>query len=161
MRSLVVLANNAGAFPEEGNESLEQLPLDYFDEAFPVNVVGVARVTRSFLPLPTKALHPRVINISSLEGSVSQKEYVRDCCHSASKAAPNMLTRVMAAEFSPRGIPVAAVTPRSVKTELGAPQAPLTAEESFRSLAGTIERVSPQDDWQFLDRNGLKGVTAW
>lgn len=161
VRSLDVLVNNAGVFPEEGDEPLEQLPLDCFDEAFSVNVVGVARVTRTFLPLLTRAAHPRVINISSLAGSVSQKEDARYYCYSASKAALNMLTRAMAAELRPRGITVVAVTPGWVKTELGGPQAPLSVEESVRSLAGTIERVSPQDAGQFLDRNGLKGVAAW
>jgi len=161
VRALDVLINNAGVFPEEGSEPLEKLPLDCFEEAFAVNVVGVARVTRTFLPLLTRGRHPRVINMSSLAGSVSQKEDSRYYCYSASKAALNMLTRAMAAELRPRGITVVAVTPGWVKTQMGGPQAPLTVEESVRSLAGTIERLSPQEAGQFLDRNGLKGAAAW
>ena len=161
VRSLDVLVNNAGVFPEEGSEPLETLPLECFEEAFSVNVVGVARVTRSFLPLLTRAPHPRVINISSLAGSVAQKEDARHYCYSASKAALNMLTRAMAAELRPRGITVVAVTPGWVKTEMGGPQAQLSVEESVRSLAGTIERVSPQDAGHFLDRHGAKGAAAW
>jgi len=161
VRALDVLVNNAGVFPEEGNEPLDKLPLDCFEEAFAVNVVGVARVTRLLLPLLTRAKHPRVINISSLAGSIAAKEDSRHYCYSASKAALNMLTRAMAAELRPRGVTVVAVTPGWVQTEMGGPQAPLTVEESARSLAGTIDRVSHHEAGQFLDRDGRAGVAAW
>jgi NAD(P)-dependent dehydrogenase (short-subunit alcohol dehydrogenase family) len=160
-RSLDVLINNAGVFPEEGSEPLEQLPLDCFEEAFAVNVVGVARVTRLFLPLLTRSSHPRVVNISSLAGSITTKDDSRHYCYSASKAALNMLTRAMAAELRPRGVTVVAVTPGWVKTEMGGPQAPLTVEESAASLAATIDRLTHHDAGHFLDREGRKGVAAW
>ena len=161
VRGLDVLVNNAGVFPEEGNESLESLPLECFEEAFAVNVVGVARVTRVFLPLLTRAAHPRVINMSSLAGSVSGKEDSRHYCYSASKAALNMLTRTMAAELRPRGVTVVAVTPGWVKTEMGGPDALLAVEDSARSLAATIDRITHHDAGHFLDRDGQKGVAAW
>jgi len=161
VRALDVLVNNAGVFPEEGSEPLEHLPLDCFEEAFAVNVVGVARVTRVFLPMLGRAAHPRVINISSLAGSISGKEDSRYYCYSASKAALNMLTRAMAAELRPRGITVVAVTPGWVKTEIGGAHAPLATEESARSLAGTIGRISRHDAGHFLDRDGQKGAAAW
>jgi NAD(P)-dependent dehydrogenase (short-subunit alcohol dehydrogenase family) len=161
VRALDALVNNAGVFPEEGNERLEDLPLALFEEAFSVNVVGVARVTRAFLPLLGAAVHPRVVNISSLAGSIARKEDARHYCYSASKAALNMLTRTMAAELRPRGITVVAVTPGWVRTELGGPQAPLSAEESARSLGRTIERISPQDAGHFFDRDGSRATVAW
>ncbi|MFZ9932189.1 MAG: SDR family oxidoreductase [Chthoniobacterales bacterium] len=161
VRGLDVLVNNAGVFPEEGNESLEGLPLACFEEAFAVNVVGVARVTRIFLPLLTRAPHPRVLNISSLAGSITTKEDSRHYCYSASKAALNMLTRSMAAELRSRGVTVVAVTPGWVKTEMGGPLAPLTVEESASSLAATIDRISRHDAGCFLDREGRNGVAAW
>ena len=161
LRAIDVLVNNAGVLPEEGNETLEELPLERFAEAFAVNVVGVARVTRAFLPLLTAAPHPRVVNMSSRAGSVSQKEDSRHYCYSASKAALNMLTRAMAAELRPRGVTVVAVTPGWVKTEMGGPQAPLTVAESAVSLAATIDRVTPGDAGRFLDRDGNRETTAW
>ena len=88
VRRLDVLVNNAGVFPENGSESLEQLPLECFEEAFGVNVVGVARVTRMFLPLLTRAAHPRVINMSSLAGSIGEKEDSRYYCYSAVQGRP-------------------------------------------------------------------------
>jgi len=161
LRSLDVLVNNAGVFPEEGSETLEELPLACFEEAFAVNVIGVARVTRAFLPLLVRAPHPRVVNVSSRAGSIAQKEDSRHYCYSASKAALNMLTRGMAAELRPRGITVVAVTPGWVQTEMGGLRAPVGVEDSARSLAATIEGVTPGDAGQFLDRDGKKGTAAW
>jgi NAD(P)-dependent dehydrogenase (short-subunit alcohol dehydrogenase family) len=67
----------------------------------------------------------------------------------------------MAAELRPRGVTVVAVTPGWVKTEIGGPNATITAEDSARSLAATIDRVTHHDAGQFLDRNGSKGVATW
>ena len=125
------------------------------------NLTHVARVTRVFLPLLTRAAHPRVVNMSSLAGSVAAKEDSRHYCYSASKAALNMLTRAMAAELRPRGVTVVAVTPGWVKTEIGGPRAPLSVEESAASLAATIDRLTHHDAGQFLDRDGRQGVAAW
>lgn len=161
VRVLDVLVNNAGALPEQGDEALEDLALECFEEAFAVNVVGVARVTRLFLPLLGRARHPRVVNISSRMGSIAGKEDASLYCYSASKAALNMLTRSMAAELRPRGISVVAVTPGWVRTEIGGPEAPLSVEESARSLAATIGRISPKESGQFLDRDGRAGAAAW
>lgn len=161
VRAVDVLVNNAGVFPEVGNEELEKLPLRFFEEAFAVNVVGVARVTRSFLPLLGRAGHPRVVNISSRAGSVGSKEDHSHYAYSASKAALNMLTRTMAAELRLRGITVVAVTPGWVKTEMGGPSATITVAESARSLAATIDRLTAGDAGEFLDRDGRRGEVAW
>ncbi len=159
--TLDVLLNNAGVFPEEGNETLEELPLKFFEEAFAVNVVGVARVTRAFLPLLERADHPRVVNLSSLAGSISTKDDGKHYCYSASKAALNMLTRTMSAELRLRGITVVSVTPGWVKTEMGGPRAPLCVAESAESLTGMLEGLSPEDSGHFLDRHGRRGVPPW
>jgi len=156
-----VLVNNAGVFPEEGDEPLEELPLRFFAEAFEVNVVGVARVTRAFLPLLGRAAQPRVINISSRAGSIGMKDNAKHYCYSASKAALNMLTRTMAAEWRARGVTVVSVTPGWVQTEMGGPAAPLAAEEAARSLAGMIGGLAPEDSGEFLDRDGRRGVVPW
>ncbi len=158
---LDVLVNNAAVFPEEGRESLEELPLAHFAEAFATNVTGVARVTRAFLPNLARAAHPRVVNISSRAGSISEKEDSNYYCYGASKAALNMLTRTMAAGLGARGITVVAVSPGWVKTEMGGPNALITTGESAHSLAGMIEGLAPGDAGQFLDRDGRRGVVAW
>jgi NAD(P)-dependent dehydrogenase (short-subunit alcohol dehydrogenase family) len=72
-----------------------------------------------------------------------------------------MLTRSMAAELRPRGIIVVAITPGWVRTPMGGSPATPSVEESARSLATTITRLTAGDAGHFLDRDGHRGVAAW
>jgi len=159
--SLDVLVNNAAIFPGDGTERLEDLDLAWFGEAVETNVTGTARVVRAFLPLLRKGIHPRVVNISSGAGSISDKEDYDYYPYSVSKAALNMLTRAMAAEFRPEGIAVTALSPGWVKTEMGGANAPLTPDQSARSLCATIQKLTLADTGKFLGRDGQPGDYAW
>lgn len=158
---LDVLVNNAAVFPGEGNERLEELDLQTFSQAFETNVVGVARVTRAFLALLRKASRPRLVNISSGAGSISDKTDYDYYPYSISKAALNMLTRAIAAELQPAGIVTAAISPGWVKTDMGGPNAPLSPEESAASLLRTITQLSSEDSGKFLGRDGTTAGYSW
>ena len=153
-KSLDVLVNNAAVFPGEGDEPFERVDPEWFNEAFDCNVTGVARVTRAFLPHLKNSANARVANISSGAGSISEKEDFAYYPYSVSKAALNMLTRALAAEFRSKGIVVAAISPGWVKTEMGGPNAPLTPQESARTLVQTITGLTMEQTGKFLGRNG-------
>jgi NAD(P)-dependent dehydrogenase (short-subunit alcohol dehydrogenase family) len=153
-KSLDVLVNNAAVFPGEGHEPFESVELKWFNAAFDSNVVGVARVTRAFLPHLRKSSRARIANISSGAGSISEKEDFDYYAYSVSKAALNMLTRALSAEFRPEGIIVTAISPGWVKTRMGGSNAPLTPQESARSLFRTITRVTMEQSGRFLGRDG-------
>lgn len=159
--ALDLLVNNAGVFPEEGDESLVDFDLQFFRDAFETNVIGVARVTRAFLPLLEKGDRPRVVNISSGSGSISHKEDNGHYAYSASKAALNMLTRTMANELKSRGICVVALTPGWVKTEMGGENAPLQAKDSAEAIAKTITSLTMKEAGCFLERTGDHSPYAW
>ena len=159
--SLDALVNNAAIFPGEGNERLVELDLAWFAEAVETNVTGVARVTRECIPLLRKGSQPRVVNISSGAGSIGDKEDYEYYPYSVSKAALNMLTRAMAAEFRPEGITVTALSPGWVQTEMGGPNAPLSPEQSASSLHSTICRLTVADSGHFLGRDGQAGDYIW
>lgn len=158
---LDVLVNNAAIFPGEGDEPLRDLDLAWFAEAIETNVTGVARVTRAFLPLLSKSPAPRIANISSGAGSISDKEDNLYYPYSVSKAGLNMLTRAMAAEFRADGIAIAAISPGWVRTEMGGENAPLTPEQSAHSLFGTISGLTMEDTGAFLGRDGRSDDYAW
>jgi NAD(P)-dependent dehydrogenase (short-subunit alcohol dehydrogenase family) len=159
--ALDVLVNNAAVFPEEGDESIFEMKLEHFREAFETNVLGVILVTRAFVPLLEKGNQPRIVNISSGAGSVAAKEDYGYYAYSASKAALNMVTRALAAELRPRGICVVAMTPGWVKTEMGGPNAPLTPEESARAIAKTITTLRMEKTSRFIERTGGEVKYGW
>lgn len=159
--ALDILVNNAAIFPGEGNERLQELDLDWFAEAVETNVAGVARVSRAALPLLRKSQQPRIANISSGAGSISDKEDFNYYAYSVSKAGLNMLTRAMAAEFREDGIAVTAISPGWVKTEMGGANAPLTPEQSARSLYRTITGLTLGESGCFLGRDGHSNDYVW
>ncbi|MBV9733292.1 MAG: SDR family NAD(P)-dependent oxidoreductase, partial [Verrucomicrobia bacterium] len=59
-----VIVNNAGVMPERGNEKITSIDFDHFRDAFEINVLGCARVIRSFLPHLRRSNRPRILNLS-------------------------------------------------------------------------------------------------
>ncbi len=159
--SLDVVVNNAAVFPGEGDECLDQLDLAWFGEAFETNVTGVARVTRAFLPLLRRSERSRIVNITSGAGSIADKHDYDYYAYSVSKAALNMLTRSMAAEFRPEGLIVTAISPGWVRTEMGGPNATITPDESAQSLYTTISDLDLSQSGEFLGRDGKDDDYRW
>lgn len=159
--SIDALVNNAGLFPEEGDESIGTIDLAHFQSAFETNVVGTARITRALLPLLERGDCPRIVNISSGAGSISDKTDHAYYAYSTSKAALNMFTRALAAELQPRGICVVAMTPGWVKTRMGGDNAPLSPEESARAIAKTVLDLTLEKTSLFLERDGRECRYGW
>ena len=86
------------------------------------------------------ALHPRI-------GFYGYRE---------SKAALNMFTRSLAAEFGPEGFICIVLHPGWVKTDLGGPQAPLQVEDSVRGMIGVIDGLGPDDNGTFWTHAGKR-----
>jgi NAD(P)-dependent dehydrogenase (short-subunit alcohol dehydrogenase family) len=160
-KKLDVLVNNAGIMPEAGNESILNIDLDLFWRAFNTNVLGTARVIRAFYPLLAQSERPRIVNVSSGLGSISTREGHDHYAYSASKAALNMLTRTIANELGPKGVTTVAISPGWVRTEMGGEQATLSPEESAQTLAEAIQKIGPELNGEFLDRNGRTGHYFW
>ncbi len=108
--SLDVLVNNAGIYKFA---PLEEVTEAHFHQHFDVNVLGLLLATqeacRHFGPAGGS-----VINISSV---VSRNAMPGSSVYSATKAAVDSITRVLAAELGPRRIRVNAINPGGVETE--------------------------------------------
>ncbi len=159
--ALDVLVNNAAIFCGEGDETLENLDLNWFAESIETNVAGVARVSRAFLPHLRRSEAARIVNISSGAGSISEKDDCRYYPYSVSKAALNMLTRGMAAELRPENIIVTPISPGWVKTDMGGENAEITAEESAAALFDTIIGLTADQSGEFLGRDGTSEGYSW
>ncbi|GIF72010.1 hypothetical protein Asi02nite_15280 [Asanoa siamensis] len=116
-----MLVNNAGVF--EGMVGPDDVDVARAEQVFAVNVLGVVRVTRAFLPLLRASAHPVIVNLSTVLGSFGvvtdparpQSGYSLPL-YAASKAALGMLT-VRYAKGLP-DIKVNAVEPGFCATDL-------------------------------------------
>lgn len=159
--SLDILINNAGVNPDSKEEKFEDMDLAHFAMAFEVNVVGVARVARAFLPFLRKSNTPRIINVSSGAGSIAIKTNFKLYSYSTSKAALNMFTRALAAELKPENIIVVALSPGWVRTDMGGDDAEISPEESANCIFSTAHRLTMDNSSQFFGRDGNQDNYNW
>lgn len=158
-KSINLLVNNAGinsgAFPEaKKNRSLGTLEPEGMMKMLAVNAVGPILVTQCLLPFLEAAPWAKVLNISSWLGSISNKTTGGNYGYSASKAALNMLGRILAFDLKERGIHSAMFNPGWVKTDMGGPRAALTAEQSVTGILKFAEKLGDDQVGGFFDHNG-------
>jgi NAD(P)-dependent dehydrogenase (short-subunit alcohol dehydrogenase family) len=149
---LDILINCAGINLGKAGE-IASLSLKDFTESFLVNVGGPFLTTRYLLPLLKKGRGKKVVNITSVMGSIqlSSGDMVP---YRVSKAALNMLTKNMAIAYQPYGITVVGLHPGWVRTDMGGPEAPLSVEESVAKLLGIIESLSPSRSGEVISFEG-------
>lgn len=107
---LEVLVNSAGVFDYQ---RLENITAPHFHAQFDVNVLGLLTATRHAVAT-FPAAGGSVVNISSL---AALGRAPGRAVYTATKAAVNAITRVLALELAPRGIRVNAIMPGYVDTE--------------------------------------------
>lgn len=107
-----ILVNNAAANPHYG-PTLE-FPESAFDKIMQVNVQSVLELTKLVQPSMKARGGGSIVNISSIAGLTPDAGLGM---YSVSKAALNMLTKVLAKELGSDGIRVNAVCPGLIKTK--------------------------------------------
>ncbi|GAB3390664.1 SDR family oxidoreductase [Lysobacter fragariae] len=122
---LDILVNNAGVFRDDMQRKPSEQSLDTWRETFDTNVFGVVATTQAFLPLLKLAPSARIVNVSSLLGSVAANadpaSPIYDFkvpAYNVSKSAVNAWTVQLAHELRGTSIKVNAVHPGSVKTDM-------------------------------------------
>lgn len=138
-----VLVNNAGVYRPRRFLDYEMADWDW---TFQVNVFGVVRVTRAFLPAMLENRQGRIINMASIAGkwgSLWQSAY------NASKHAIVGITRCLAVETGSAGVRVNAICPGFVKTDM------VSAEE----LAAAYQ-MPEEEIWKTIDSRAPIGRTV-
>jgi NAD(P)-dependent dehydrogenase (short-subunit alcohol dehydrogenase family) len=128
--ALDLVVNNAAV--NFGDDAIADLTARTVINTFRVNTVGPVLVAQRFGDSLKKGDSPKVINISSEAGSISNTNHFRGYSYSSSKAALNMFTRVLAWDKGLEGIIVAAKHPGWVRTDMGGEMAPLSPAESAK-----------------------------
>lgn len=156
---LDVLINNAGVqldFPGfmPGN-STETVSMAVLKETFDTNFFAPIALTQQLLPLIKKSTAGRIVNVSSIMGSLtlhadatSPIYGIKLLAYNSSKTALNQFTIHLAEALKDTPIKVNAAHPGWVKTDLGGEYAPMTIEEGVKTIV----------DLSTLDTNGKTGA---
>jgi NAD(P)-dependent dehydrogenase (short-subunit alcohol dehydrogenase family) len=116
---LDVLVNNAAITYDTWQRAITA-DLDVVRQAAETNLYGPWLMVQRFLPLLRNSEHPRIVNVSSEAGSLTSMGGGTPA-YTASKAALNALTRMLAAELRIERILVNAVCPGWTATDMGGP----------------------------------------
>ncbi len=116
---LDILINNAGA---TWGADFEEFGWQAWDKVLSVNVMGVFELTRRLMPMliasNTEGEPSRIVNIGSMVGTLPLAD--RAYSYATSKAAVHHLTRILANEFTSRGVNVNAIAPGPFATKMTA-----------------------------------------
>jgi NAD(P)-dependent dehydrogenase (short-subunit alcohol dehydrogenase family) len=116
---LDVLVNNAAITYDTWQRAITA-DLGVVRQAAETNLYGPWLMVQRFLPLLRNSGHPRIVNVSSEAGSLTSMGGGTPA-YTASKAALNALTRMLAAELRTEHILVNAVCPGWTATDMGGP----------------------------------------
>jgi NAD(P)-dependent dehydrogenase (short-subunit alcohol dehydrogenase family) len=118
------LVNNAGIYGDPVGAA--EYDLDRAHEVLEVNTFGPWRLIEAFLPLLRESDFPRIVNVSSGGGQLSDMNGGR-AAYRLSKAALNALTRTLASDE--RWLKVNTMCPGWVRTDMGGQAAPRSVEQ--------------------------------
>lgn len=137
---LDILVNNAGVFAEAWDRPPSATTQDELRRTFETNFFGAVAVTQAFLPLLRRSSAGRIVNLSSILGSMSEHQDPKSSiygmttlAYNASKAALNMFTVNLAHELKDTPIKVNAAHPGWVKTDMGTDAAPMEIPDGART----------------------------
>jgi len=142
---LDILVNNAGiaggTFPGTGPEHrAADVPLDLLHRVFETNFFSQVALTGRLLPLIKKSPAGRIVNLSSILGSLtlhadpkSPIYNAKSFAYDASKTALNAYTVHLAYELRDTNVKVNSAHPGWVKTDMGGDQAPMEIAEGART----------------------------
>lgn len=133
---LDVLINNAGISGRIPTSESELLATDTIRTVFDTNFFGVIQTRQAFLPLLKKSAAPRIVNVSSDLGSLTnltnpawKHAQLKPLAYSCSKAALNAFTIILAYELRDLPFKINSVNPGSTATDLNGHRGQQTVEE--------------------------------
>lgn len=139
---LDVLVNNAGV-ALEWNET--GTTVERFRKTLDVNLVAPWAVTDALVPLLSKSSDARVINQSSILGSIATADQAFaqmggffTAGYATSKAGLNMLSMIQSKNLASKNIAVASAHPGWVKTDLGSEAAPMEVVDGAKTVVGLV-----------------------
>ena len=169
---LDILINNAGICPENGGE-LQMPSRADFQATFETNIFGPALLTEALVPLLKKSPSPKIVNVSSVMGSIgvlakndpAQPSNMSPFpAYRMSKSAMNMMTTYQYSQLSKFGFKIWSYCPGYVATDLGRDKdnrVQRGVDSSETSAVGIVEILEGKRDGevgQFLGRYGQNHV---
>jgi NAD(P)-dependent dehydrogenase (short-subunit alcohol dehydrogenase family) len=158
---LDILVNNAGILVDDPALKVSGQTLDTWRATFDTNVFGLIAVTQAFLPLLHKSASARIVNVSSLLGSVAlhgdPASPIYDFkvpAYNVSKSAVNAWTVQLAYELRGSTVKVNTIHPGYVKTDMNAGEGEIEIADGARTSVrlALIDEDGPSGGYFYRDQ---------
>ena len=151
---LDILVNNAGILADDPQLGAAGQSIDTWRTTFETNVFGLIATTQALLPLLHRSTAGRIVNVSSLLGSISAHQdpesFIYDFkgvpAYNVSKSAVNAWTVHLAHVLADSGIKVNTIHPGYVRTDMNKAGDEQNGELEIADGARTSVRLALLDD---------------
>jgi NAD(P)-dependent dehydrogenase (short-subunit alcohol dehydrogenase family) len=157
---LDILVNNAGIMMDEMGKKISEQSTQTWRKTFDTNVFGLIDTTNAFLPLLHKSPAGRIVNVSSLLGSLAlhsdPSSPIYDFkvpAYNVSKSAVNAWTVQLAYELKDSTVKVNTIHPGYVKTDMNAGEGEIDVPDGARTSVklALIDENGPNGSYRYLD----------
>ncbi|MHA2243845.1 MAG: SDR family oxidoreductase [Candidatus Hodarchaeales archaeon] len=150
--SIDILINNAAVHLENHRPNLEKTDFEAIVNTFEVNSIAPLKVIKLFIPLVKNSQRKLIVNISSEAGSIGTQTWREsEYGYCMSKAALNMMSKLLHNRFKKDGVKILAVHPGWFSSDMGGSEAPITPSEAANNVAKIILKDWKIDDHIFVD----------
>ncbi|MGX9417925.1 SDR family oxidoreductase [Vibrio sp. WJH972] len=153
--ALDLLINNAGYYGPKG-VSFGNTDLEEWRQVLEINTIAPLKLVESLYPLLKQGELKRIAFVSSKVGSMTDNSSGGGYLYRSSKAALNSVVKSLSIDLADDGFCVVALHPGWVQTDMGGPNALITASQSVAGLTQVIGNLNQNDNGRFLNYDGTE-----
>lgn len=157
--SIDLLINNAGVSLHSGVGGFGHTDYEAWMQTFRINTMAPLKMAEAFASQIARSGQKTIVTITSKMGSIADNGSGGHYLYRSSKAAVNIVVKSLAIDLKPVGITAVVLHPGWVKTDMGGPNAWITAEQSVSGMRHIISRLTPADSGKFIAYDGQ--VVPW
>lgn len=150
-----LLINNAGVYPVSDTSGFGHTNYAEWISAFNINTMAPLKMVETFFSQIASSKHKTVVTITSLMASIADNGGGGAYLYRSSKAAANMVVKSLAIDLKGKGITSVALHPGWVKTDMGGPNAMISAAQSVSGMRQVISQLTLADSGKFISYDGL------
>ena len=142
-----LLINNAGIYADSHAAALDEIDYDAWAHV-PGQYHGTAQDGSGILSHIDGSSQKKIVTISSKMGSIADNASGGSYLYRSSKAAVNMV-QILSIDLKPAGVIAMVFHPGWVKTDMGGPDALISATQSVSGMRRIIGRLTMEDSGSF------------
>ena len=151
-QALDVVINNAG-YVGGAKQGIDDVDLDEWHRTLDINTIGPLLIARAFKANLAASGDGKLMNVTS-QLAASTWPFGGMLVYSSTKAAFSKVAQILALDWKEDPITVALVHPGWVRTDMGGPNAEISAEESASGIRALIAGMTKADSGKFYKWNG-------